>query len=266
MNPFVLEFYQTRADIEGIKDPFYEVLFFDEQSKMTWKDIEEMAPSFPRPWYELCSLPLHDRKEFIKSFWEKTLVYSPKLHDFLQHFFSKLDDISVVMTKSMKDSPYVIELVYSLKNIKTFFRGKVGSSKEEIDLLNQHFHYLLPKDYLAFLKIHSGFSKSADTGLIEANNVALVTDQVREVIKHMPQSTFSGSYPVEAEQLIPFYQSFGRNYFQCFYTGWFPKEEMGNVYFSGSDNRISDIREGTKDLAFFSFLDWLMFYLEEIEM
>ncbi len=50
---------------------------------------------------------------------------------------------------------------------------------------------------------------------------------------------------------------------------WFPKGEVGNVYYSGSDNAISDYHNNlswSENLAFPTFLDWLIFYLDAMDL
>ena len=55
--------------------------------------------------------------------------------------------------------------------------------------------------------------------------------------------------------------------FQCFYLDWYPELNIGNVFFSSKDNTISQYKnvQNGHDLAFYSFLDWLFFYLEDFE-
>jgi hypothetical protein len=57
-------------------------------------------------------------------------------------------------------------------------------------------------------------------------------------------------------------------FFQCFWGEWYPEREMGNVYYSGFTRSISDYTQfgvGVETMAFETFTDWLMFYLETIE-
>ena len=58
-------------------------------------------------------------------------------------------------------------------------------------------------------------------------------------------------------------------FFQCFWLEWYPEDEMGNVYYSGVANTISDLAAkatSAENMAFPTFTDWLMFYLETIEV
>ena len=71
---------------------------------------------------------------------------------------------------------------------------------------------------------------------------------------------------IDLKKLIPFYESFGMPVFQCFYSDWYPEQEMGNVYYSGLTQTISDLKLPlSESLAFPTFLDWLLFYLEKVE-
>jgi len=127
---------------------------------------------------------------------------------------------------------------------------------------------MLPSDYLAFLQIHDGFSKTTDsTGITPSNEMHKSYTQLQEIIQqHDPIVTKKGT-AVDPSTLIPFYESFGMPYFQCFWAEWYPEEEMGNVYYSGALRTISDVYGGglsTETMAFPTFTDWLMFYLERI--
>ena len=74
---------------------------------------------------------------------------------------------------------------------------------------------------------------------------------------------------VNPKTLIPFYESFGMPFYQCFWDGWHPEQEMGNVYYSGESNTISDpalTDEGSMEqMTFPTFSEWLLFYLEQFE-
>lgn len=78
----------------------------------------------------------------------------------------------------------------------------------------------------------------------------------------------SDGKPVDPKTLIPFYESFGMPFFQCFWAEWYPEQEMGNVYYSGETHSISSVRivgDASENMAFPTFIDWLIFYLEQIE-
>ncbi len=48
---------------------------------------------------------------------------------------------------------------------------------------------------------------------------------------------------------------------------WFPKSEAGNVYYSGIDNTICNYHNlDNCNLAFATFSDWLIFYLDIMDM
>jgi hypothetical protein len=57
-------------------------------------------------------------------------------------------------------------------------------------------------------------------------------------------------------------------FYQCFWAEWYPEQEMGNVYYSGESKTISDVFgsfSSSETMAFTTFTDWLMFYLERID-
>ena len=127
---------------------------------------------------------------------------------------------------------------------------------------------MLPLDYLAFLQIHNGFSKVTDSGITPSNLMKKKYNDFQNTLSLAePVTTVKGD-PVDALKLIPFYESFGMPFYQCFWGEWYPEEEMGNVYFSGQTNKISDttgLDPSVDTMAFPTFADWLMFYLEIIE-
>jgi len=266
MNPFVWQFYQNKNDIEGIKDPFFEFIYLDGDKKYSWDELDRMAPFFPRAWYELIQLPSQYRIEFMKATWKKILPFSPKLNVFLDLFFSKIEDIGVFLIRDFPEDNYVCELVYSLKDQKTFFRGFAPATDEDIDQLSSSFHLVLPQDYLCFLKIHNGFTKANDTGLTILENLFSTTVKLHNQIERCSLNLEVQNKPIDPKSLIPFYQCFGRDAYQCFFLDWYTKNGIGNVYYSMPENKISNIQIGMNDLAFNSFLEWLQFYLEEVDM
>ena len=171
----------------------------------------------------------------------------------------------MIMTKKTGDEKYLVELVYSIRNNTTFFRGKPPLNFEMIRYVNSQFNDMLPSDYLAFLKIHSGFAKNADTGIVEAENMFDFSQNIRQLIISQNKIILSNQREVDPQELIFFYQSIRTADFQCFYTRWFPYFQIGNVYYSYNENLISDINDKnmwTENLAFPTFLQWFIFYLE----
>ncbi len=269
MNPSVFKYYNNTNEIEGIKDPFHEIIYIEDRNDLSWEKIHEIAPSFPKGWFELSKLSCEDRIEFTKEFWLNILPYRPHVNEFIEWFFSSLDDVGIFMTKDLKTSPYIVEMVYSIKNRNMFFRGQPPCDEEMIREIKKTFKNILPYDYLSFLHIHNGFCKNEDTGLIHAEMLRDVYNNFVNSIYHEGKIIYCKKRPVDPKTLIPFYQCFGRNAFQCFYIDWYPASEMGNVNYSGVDNTISNYHgvEGyTEHLSFSSFLDWLIFYLEEVKI
>jgi hypothetical protein len=269
MNSFVYDFYSKTSDIEGGAAPFNEVILVDDNSKLAWEKLIEIAPNFPRGWYELCCLSTSDRIEFTHDFWKSIIPYVPHIDSFLSSFFSNLDDVAVFLVKNLPDDPFKIDLVYSLCNTDSFFRGCPPSTEKQIVNLNSYFKNVLPADYLSFFKIHNGFAKNSDTGIIQLDNVIPIAEQQQAAISNGEKQVKCGNKPIDPSSIIPFYQCFGRNIFQCFYADWYPGQEMGNVCYSGIDYTISDynyLKNSSEQLAFASFMDWFIFYLEEIDL
>lgn len=268
MNSHVHRFYQKYADEETPIRVYHEVIALHEEPRLPWEEIAARAPSLPKGWYELAGLNPKDRIEFTRAYWTSTLPFSPSSHAMIEKFFDALDDIGVYLTKRYFDSAFEAEIVYSLKNNSCFFHGSPPCPADEIERLKIFYEGLLPEDYLAFLKIHDGFSKHTDTGLIKTKHLREVSDQMRAELEQFNRKLKSGAKQIDPDDLFPFYESFGQPSFQCFFAGWTPSGEVGNVYFSLFEKVISDVqkRESPQDnLAFATFLEWLMFYLESIE-
>lgn len=263
MNQSIFEYYQKDSDSE-----FVDVIYVDEKNNKSFDKLSELAYNFPRAWYELSRLSVTDRIEFSREFCLKTLPYSPDIYQLIYEFFLNLDDISIIMSKKANEEKYLVELVYSMQNNSTFFRGKPPLDEESIRDLNMQFNDILPSDFLAFLKIHNGFAKNADTGIINAENILDITIQMQDLIENQKKLILSNNQTIDPNDLIFFYQSYQRVDFQCFYTRWFPYSEIGNVYYSYNDNSISnfyDKNSWAENLAFPTFLDWLIFYLEILD-
>lgn len=271
MNEHVLDYY-SYTDEAVPQKKFFKVISLHECSKMDWENLRDQVPSLPRGWYELCQLPLEDRIQFTLDYWLAKLPYHPHLDSAMSKFFGELDDVGCFITQKKNSEPLVVEMVYSVSKNRGFYRGAIPSKEDAIiDLQKLFLDYILPEDYLAFLQIHDGFWKTTDcTGITSANNLFPTYKQLQRLIQSQGTVTTKSGKPVDPKGLIPFYESFGMPYFQCFWNGWHPEQEMGNVYYSGETNSISDVENSpgfeTDAMAFPTFLDWLIFYLEQIDI
>lgn len=268
MDHHIKEFYRQSSD-ETPSGNFHTVIPLHEAPDMDWKDISAKVPDLSRGWFELAHLNDKDRIEFTRDFWLTKIPYREGFDKFLWSFFNSLDDIGVFLTQKKFSDPFEAHMVYSIRGDSGFYRGAPPiSEKQQTELQARHPNYLLPVDYLAFLQIHDGFCKTTDcTGLAGSKNMAALYEQLQSLIqKHDPIITTKGT-TVDPKTLIPFYESFGMPFFQCFWGEWYPEQEMGNVYYSGEAHTISDVYSGgvsTETMAFPTFTDWLMFYLERV--
>jgi len=265
MNSAVYEYFQKRGSDKG---EFVDVILLDDESFLSYDDVLKMVSYFPKGWYELSRLPILDRIEFTAQYWQTILPFYPHVNNFLIKFFDRVDDVAVFLTKKQGHNSFYPELVYSMNNETTFFRGGIPVSDEGLVILNEQFSGILPHDYRSFLKIHNGFAKNQDFGLIKAENLKLFSERMQTSLTDERRAILCGNKKVEPKNLIFFYQDFDFESFQCFFTDWVPLGEVGNVYFSMRDRTISNCKgceELEEKLAFYTFLDWLVFYLEEIE-
>lgn len=268
MDYHIKEYYCPSSD-ESPRGNFHKVIALHEAPDIDWESLTAKIPSLCRGWYELAHLSVKDRIEFTRDFWLSKLPYHLKFPDFLMNFFDSLDDIGVFITQQKFDDPLDAHLVYSLKGNSGFYSGSPPISEEGVAQLQREFsEYIFPDDYLAFLKIHDGFSKTTDcTGIIKSSNMYKTYEKFQEMLAQESLTTSQGA-AVNPKTLIPFYESFGMPFFQCFWAEWYPENEMGNVYYSGTTKTISDVKTGdpsSESMAFPVFSDWLMFYLEQIK-
>jgi hypothetical protein len=269
MDLHAIEYYSAYSE-KAPHGHFHRVIPLHDDPYMDWEEACEIAPRLCKGWYELARLPVQDRIEFIRDFWLAKLPYCPHFDEFLTKFFTSVDDVGVFLTQQKYEDPFQPHLVYSLSENSGFFHGETPATDEEIINLQKDFHnYILPPDYLAFLQIHNGFAKLTDTGIIPSSKMKEGYKMFQKIISEgqEPLTTTSGS-TVNPLSLIPFYESFGMPFFQCFWGDWYPDQEMGNVYYSVASRKISICKrkkECDETLAFQNFTDWLVFYLEKID-
>lgn len=247
---------------------FHRVIELSQNSGLSWDYLSDLAPSLCKGWYELSRLNTRDRIDFIRDYWISKIPFHPHYQEFISNFFNSLDDIDVFITQKMFDSPYEVNLVYSLKNDSGFYHGRPGATPGEIEELKKAFSSItFPDDYLLFLQIHNGFSKATDTGIIPSYNMSNAYEEFQRILNQQDALVSPEGSRVNPKSLIPYYESFGLPCYHCFWLDWYPSQEMGNIYYSGLTNTISSCRSSEsspENLAFPTFIDWLMFYLEKI--
>jgi hypothetical protein len=269
MDHHLKDFYREFSD-EAPRGNFHSVIPLHKSPDLQWKRLLEKVPNLCRGWFELAHLSLTDRIEFTRDFWLAKLPYRPGFDVAIHRFFASLDDIGVYLVQKKFEDPYEANLVYSIKNNGGFFRGALPASEKSLVELQKAFpDHILPNDYMAFLQIHNGFCKATDcTGILAAESVPESTEILRMLIQQNDPMMTSQDKIIDPKTLIPFYESFGMPFYQCFWTEWYPEQEMGNVYYSGVENTISDVFRGilgSEIMAYPTFIDWLMFYLERVE-
>jgi hypothetical protein len=235
----------------------YQEVIVASEEDCSYESIAEKVPTFPKGWLELSRLPSEIKLEFLYKYWTKTFPFHPRAYNAIGAFFSRVDDLGVYLVKD-KEGSYFAEFVYSIKDGSSFYRGGIPADEDAIDLLNASFDSVLPKDYLSFFRIHDGFGKSSDTGILRMEQVI---DHYQKIESETKEAWPS---PIEPGSLIPFYECFGLHTYQCFFKNWHPMQSMGNIHYSSIDKTISRYDDPESTLAFETFSDWLAFYLEEI--
>lgn len=269
MDIHAVEYYSAYSE-QAPHGHFHRVILLHETPEIEWKEISKLAPSLCKGWYELARLSKEDRIEFTRDFWLATLPYHPHLNEFLNNFFLSIDDIGIVLTQQKFEDPFEPQLVYSLIDNSGFFHGGSPAKANEIINLKKDFlSYILPSDYFAFLQIHNGFAKLTDTGITPSTKMKASYERFQKALEENPEPITTGDgIFVNPTSVIPFYESFGMPFFQCFWGEWYPDQEIGNVYYSVPQRKISFCKkkeECVETLAFETFTDWLMFYLERID-
>lgn len=264
MNSLVRSFFAGKEEVA-----FKEVLFLSEEPDAKWEEIAKKTLDLPRSWFELSRVSVRDRIDFTRDFWLDRMPYHPSAHPAFFEFFEQLDDVAVVLTRLREDDPVVPELVYSLADNSSFFRGRPPCKEEAVHDLRSEIEASLPRDYLSFLRIHNGFGKLSEMGLLEIEEIAHGRRRVMDLLIQTDKRVKSGGVDVDPGALIPFYEALGLSSFQCFYTDWYPSSEMGNVYLSGIDYTLSDVsdkRAWIENFAFPTFSEWLAYYLQGMNL
>ncbi len=264
----VKEFFRQFSD-ETPRGNFHRVIALHEAPDVDWEAVNQLVPKLCKGWYELAHLPSKDRIEFVRDFWLDKLPYQCGFSEFIVRFFDNLDDIGIYLTQQKFDDPVEADIVYCLKDNSGFFRGGIPASEEDLTLLQKQFpDYILPADYKAFLSVHNGFRKSTDvSGIAASHQMEDFNTNFQQLLAQQENLLTTSGKEVNPNSLIAFYQSFGMPFFQCFWGEWYPAEEMGNVYYSGTTKTITysdDSDPNPENMAFPTFLHWLMFYLEQI--
>lgn len=241
---------------------FDEVLFLNELPEKPLEEVQTLCPEMPRGWFELSHLKREDRVEFTSDFWMRSFSFHPKGSTSLSSFFALLEDVGPVLFR--KGAVWDVEMIYALSQDRCFFRGKVPV--KEMDLIEEmgSAEFDLPRDFLSFLRIHGGLGKLSEVGILGLKGMREAKAHLMELILHREDPIETDKGLLNPSFLLPFYEDQGLSSFQCFYADWYPESEMGNVYFSGVDYKISNIRDRiqwTSELAFPTFLHWLAHYL-----
>lgn len=268
MDYHVKEYYRQYSD-DSSNGNFHKVIALHEAPDISWKELSKLVPSLPKGWEELAHLPSSDRIEFTEDFWRSKIPYRTGLDDSLGNFFGTLDDIGIYITQKCYDDPFAAHLVYSFKDDGGFFRGEVPAAEKDLAELKNYFPgFTLPVDYLAFLQIHDGFCKTTDcTGIVCSSLMPAAYESFQAQLANGDPLTTRNGVLIDPKSLIPFYESFGMPFYQCFWADWYPEDEMGNVYFSGNQKTITEFsatNSSAESMAFPTFTDWLMFYLERL--
>lgn len=235
-----------------------DVMLLTQEKFSTLEKAHEKIPRLTKGWYELSKLEPVIRFEFLRDYWINALnPIPPTFLPQIDRFFARVKDTEILAVKGAVYIAYIEE--------KTVFLGGAPLTHEETEEMKRQLDFPIPWFFQKFYRIHNGFFKLGDTGIFSAG--VLVEEAKR--FKTIESPLMMGNLEIYPEALLPFYRSFGLDVFQCFYKDWYPDEEVGNVLVSLREQTVSDYRsreKGRDALAFPAFLEWLNFYLEDIDI
>jgi hypothetical protein len=258
MNSLAVEFFEGGGEVR-----FDQALLL-ERAGWDWERACREAEGLPRGWFELSRIGQEHRVEFVREFWTALLPYHPAASVKIDEFFGRVGEIDVVLRRQNGEEPLVAELVYSLRDNSSFFRGLAPASEGEEEEARRQLGVLLPRDFRAFCKIHNGFGKLSELGVMRLEEMGGARREIEMAVWGAAEPLYSGPERIDPSSLIPFYHSFGLASYQCFYRDWYPGSEMGNLYFSGIDytiSNVSDRKRWSEELAFPTFIEWLAAFL-----
>jgi hypothetical protein len=249
MNIHVVNFYQNRSD--------WQVIALQDYPKAVFEEWISKAPLLPKGWWELSLLPCADRIDFVSTFWNMRFPYRPHVSKVIQQFFSCVEDLGVYLVKKHSEDCFKAHLVYSMSDEQGFYYGLLSATKEAIKGVHDVVKVRWPEDYLSLLKIHNGFAKNSDEGVLPLEKIMAEKHLMYgECVNGLYQMTFEQE-PLDPECLIPFYKK-DAQFYQCFHKEWYPDQEMGSlgILLSQESQRGVCLQQ-----VFPSFLSWLTMYM-----
>lgn len=239
------KFYEPLGEARAL-----ESIFLNEE-KISFEEASQNVLDLPRPWYELSQISKRDRLDFLLMYWQNTLPYSPKSHPFFVQFFESLEDVSIVLVR--RELFFEAEMVFLMQNGTVFFRGFPPASESELETLKMTL-FPFPEDYLAFLKMYGGFAKLNHKGVLDPSDLLHTHTKVAAILE-------KGSDGIDPANVMPFFQDYSLNGYQCFYRDWYPENSVGNIYVSGMNHLVSERVHDPDSLSFISYLEWFCRYL-----
>ncbi|GAB4184344.1 MAG: hypothetical protein Tsb0015_00120 [Simkaniaceae bacterium] len=231
---------------------YQEVAFLQEEKKETWQKWEEKCPSLLRGWFELSHLSQQDRLEFLEDYWTKTLPYAPPIHEKIHQFFQKLEDVQIFLIKKRDKDFFDPICLYPLNNGNLFI-GEAPYTPHEIEAITAQLKMILPEDYLSFFRIHRKFIKKKQVALFPLEEVRIYHQRILEDVQKREQKITFENKLVDPRNLIPFACNEEENCFQCFFKGWYPSDQIGNISFDLLTGTLSGIDSKN---SYSSFLKW----------
>jgi hypothetical protein len=251
MKSFVSSYFKNSDQIEGIKDSFHEVVFIDKNNN--FHDLVQKV-NIPKNWFDLLSFSPEEKIEFVLNAWLEVLPFAPEYHEAILDFFGSLEDIGIVLLKEFRNSPYTLEMIYSFKEKDLFFRGQIPCDEKKIE---GEFGNQLPLDYLAFFKIHSGFRRFNDLGLIRGENLLISTLKFQQRYLNSLDDIPIYQKIYNPHSLVPFYEDKNGGV-MCFNIASFADDSIGDLCYVSKDFAVN---KELDSFSFASFLDWLCYYL-----
>ena len=253
MNTQILNAYKS--------GPHQDVIAIHEKEGLLYETLVQRAPDLPKGWFELAHLSPLDRVDFFASFWQSCFDYQPKVEEYITQFFLKVDDIYLFLVRKEGEIFYQPQLVYSLGS-GGFYRGLAPVSEYNLEIFKQNCSWPLPDAFLSFLKIHNGFSKEGDHGILTLETILSEASLLQHQLLVDETKVFFESRAVDPTLLVPFYKSIGYMLYQCFYQNYYVAKEPGNIPILLAKRAQPSIYKLDKEECYPTFMDWLNSYLE----
>lgn len=247
--------------------PLSDCFSLNARPHFTWEELLSFFPSsppfsVPRIWFDVSKLTQQVGKKFLQDLWLNAFPYLPKLYEAIMRFFSRIERVEVCLGKHRTGrQEYGIFLIYAMRDSQEVRWGGPPLLERSIVQWQQHFPVDLPEEFLSFFRIHNGFSKNREEGILRADQL-LPEHQKLTALQEKCGDTGKGSseWRTLSNVLFPFYRFGQGNGCQCFDVKERNDEGRADLLcVTTARDGIPCEEESERALP---FVDWLIHYLD----